>query len=265
MENNKKFPIYPFLYAFSLLAFIAIVFLWINLGVMERAAGAAFFLVIVLMGYLSFLVIGFLGLLFYLINYSFYVRKEYPHSSDNLILNSLFNFGIIGFLILLAGFNASFLFLIILPVMNLILNISFIKKTNSHEPEALIADKTGTNKIFPLYPILYTFLALIIGIIVLGIICSMYTYTHIVSDIINSFSSLLIMSLFISVIIFYFINFTFFIKEEYPSKSDNLIINSVINILVLAVLILFRFYILLILPVFNLILNFEKRNRKTIK
>lgn len=132
---------------------------------------------------------------------------------------------------------------------------------NEGHREELISSNRKPKKKFPIYLVIYLFFALsIVTLIFLGImkmsnggLISLYAVNYIL--------------LFIAIIIFYFTNLVLYVQKKYPSESDNLVINTVINLLILIYLLILllslnALSILIILPLLNLIINIKSFNKK---
>jgi len=124
MENKRTFFLYPFLYILLILAFVVPFFILFFLSNMQGMTGP-------LVGLVWFTLIFFIGLViwflvFYFLNFTFYFKKNYPHKTDSLILNTVVNIILLIFLF----FSSKYLILIIFPVANLFINIKYFFQKN---------------------------------------------------------------------------------------------------------------------------------------
>jgi hypothetical protein len=118
MENNKTFSLYFIFYVLLALLLIIVPFLVFLTAILAKIGMTAIvsFFVIVSVG-IYFLIIWMF--LFYLTNFIFYIKKSYPHETDNLLINTFSNLIII---LILLNVNEYASLLIIFPATNLLIN-----------------------------------------------------------------------------------------------------------------------------------------------
>jgi hypothetical protein len=119
MENNKTFSSYFILYVlFAVLLIIVplLIFLTTLLIKIGMTATISFFVVVTVGGFFLFAWM----FLFYFTNFVLYIKKNYPHRSDNLFINTFSNLIII---LILLSINDYASLLIIFPAINLLLNL----------------------------------------------------------------------------------------------------------------------------------------------
>lgn len=123
---------------------------------------------------------------------------------------------------------------------------------------------------FLLYPFLYILLILgfVIPFFVLLILGNMQGMTGPLVGLVW-FTLIFFIGLAVWFLLFYFLNFTFYFKKSYPHKTDSLLLNTVINIILLIFLFFSNKYLVLVIfPAVNLGINikyFFQKNKKTIK
>ncbi|MCK9393805.1 MAG: hypothetical protein WCX30_03555 [Candidatus Paceibacterota bacterium] len=120
MENNKIFSFYFILYIILAVLLITIPFLVFLIAILGKIGMTAIisFFVVVSVGTFFLVVWMFV---FHLINFILYIKKGYPHKTDNLFINTFSNLII---LIVLLNVNEYLLLLAIFPVINMLLNFN---------------------------------------------------------------------------------------------------------------------------------------------
>ncbi|MFA5080699.1 MAG: hypothetical protein WC472_03730 [Candidatus Paceibacterota bacterium] len=117
MENNKIFSFYSILYTFLAILLIAIPLLIFLTSILAKIGMTAIISFFVIMSIGSFFLIVWM-FLFYLANFILYIKKDYPHRTDNLFINTFSNL-IIGIVLL----NNEYLsLLMIFPAINMLFN-----------------------------------------------------------------------------------------------------------------------------------------------
>jgi hypothetical protein len=113
-----RFPLYSILYTF----FFLVVAVFIYILVSSPTSGGLVILIESMYSIFIFVVsMGTWLIVYYLLNIIFFLRKEYPHSSDNIFFNTIFN------VVLLAFFFYLFPVLMIFPALNIVLNLWIMK------------------------------------------------------------------------------------------------------------------------------------------
>lgn len=116
--ENKTFSLYFALYASFAMIMIIIPFMISLITILAKIGMTAIISFFVIISIGLFFLISWMCL-FYLTNLVFYLKKQYPHKSDNLLVNTFSNIIVV---IVLMNVNEYMVFFTVIPVINLLIN-----------------------------------------------------------------------------------------------------------------------------------------------